>query len=681
MAHSFGKVLLSTQMACGFATAIDGRVDKIVDNLGVVKPTFMGAAPRIFEKAHGRIVTMTAAEGGAKEKIFTQAFKVGLEVDRLKREGKSVPLPLKVQHGLFDKLVFSKVRDRFGGRVRFFISGAAALNRDIAEWFHAAGILILEGYGLTETSAGSFVNHPDDYRFGTVGPAVPGTEVKLGDGDEILIKGPGVMDGYHNLPEETAKTLTDDGWLRTGDKGSVDADGYLTITGRIKELFKTSGGKYVAPPAIESKFKAICPYASQFMVFGNERNFCVALVTLDPDAIAGWAAENGVTGDYAAIVRLRQVPRDGAGLRRRAQQQPQPVGDHQEVGAARPRPHRRVGRADPVDEGQAQRGRGQLQGAPRRVLRLRSQPGLASPQGTHRRRGCAGAMTSPRPRDPRARPRPAARRRHPAPRGLGRRGCSASSAGWAPRARWPPARPTPAPRESGPPAGGPPDGGGMPGGPGPTSSVADGEIPEETAGPFPGDGSNGPNVLTESGHRPAGHHHQLRLGDRRGRGRAADAAVPGLRPVGRRRDRRCPGAALYAWHCDREGSYSMYDGDAVDENYLRGVQEADEDGWLSFTTIFPGCYAGRWPHVHFEVYESVETATSASNKQRTSQLAFPQDVCEEVYATEGYEQSVTNLAGVSLDTDGIFSDGHSLQLARVTGSVEEGYVATLNVPI
>ena len=125
----------------------------------------------------------------------------------------------------------------------------------------------------------------------------------------------------------------------------------------------------------------------------------------------------------------------------------------------------------------------------------------------------------------------------------------------------------------------------------------------------------------------------------------------------------------------------MYDGDAVDENYLRGVQEADEDGWLSFTTIFPGCYAGRWPHVHFEVYESVEKATSASNKQRTSQLAFPQDVCEEVYATEGYEQSVTNLGQVSLDSDGIFSDGHSLQLARVTGSVEEGYVATLNVPI
>ncbi|MCW2843926.1 MAG: AMP-dependent synthetase and ligase [Nocardioides sp.] len=308
MAHSFGKVLLSAQLGCGFATAIDGRVDKIVENLGIVKPTFMGAAPRIFEKAHGRIVTMQASEGGLKEKIFKQAFKVGLEVDKLVREGKSVPLALKVQHGLFDKLVFSKVRDRFGGRVRFFISGAAALNQEIAEWFHAAGIVILEGYGLTECSAGGFVNHPDDYKFGTVGPALPGSEVKLGDGDEILIKGPHVMDGYHNLPEETARTLTEDGWLRTGDKGSLDADGFLTITGRIKDLFKTSGGKYIAPSAIESKFKAVCPYASQFMVFGNDRNFCVALVTLDPDAMDGWAAENGMAGSsYTDIVRSDKV--------------------------------------------------------------------------------------------------------------------------------------------------------------------------------------------------------------------------------------------------------------------------------------------------------------------------------------------------------------------------------------
>jgi len=308
MAHSFGKVLLSTQLACGFATAVDGRVDKIIDNLAVVKPTFMGAAPRIFEKAYARIVTMQAAEGGAKEKIFNQAFKVGLEVERLKRDGRSVPLPLRLQHAVFDRLVFAKIRERFGGRVRFFISGAAALNQEIAEWFHAAGVLILEGYGLTETSAGAFVNHPDHYKLGTVGEVFPGSQVRLGEGDEIQIKGPNVMDGYHNLPDETASTLTEDGWLRTGDKGSLDADGFLTITGRIKELFKTSGGKYIAPPAIEAKFKAICPYASQFIVFGAERNYCVALVTLDPDALATWAEENGRGGaSYADLVASDEV--------------------------------------------------------------------------------------------------------------------------------------------------------------------------------------------------------------------------------------------------------------------------------------------------------------------------------------------------------------------------------------
>lgn len=308
MAHSFGKVLLSAQLACGFATAIDGRVDKIVDNLGVVKPTFMGAAPRIFEKAHARIVMMQQAEGGLKEKLFNQAFKVGTEVDRRKRAGQSVPLSLKLQHGLFDKLVFSKVRDRFGGRVRFFISGSAALNAEIADWFHAAGILILEGYGMTENAAGATVNHPEDYKMGTVGPALPGTEVKIGENDEVMLRGPHVMAGYHNLPEETAKTLTEDGWLHTGDKGSLDADGFLTITGRIKDLFKTSGGKYIAPSAIESKFKALCPYASQFMVFGNDRNFVVALVTLDPDAMASWAEENGMAGkDYTEIVRSEKV--------------------------------------------------------------------------------------------------------------------------------------------------------------------------------------------------------------------------------------------------------------------------------------------------------------------------------------------------------------------------------------
>lgn len=237
----------------------------------------------------------------------------------------------------------------------------------------------------------------------------------------------------------------------------------------------------------------------------------------------------------------------------------------------------------------------------------------------------------------------------------------------------------PTPPDGGPGDGAPPGGDGGMGGDS-SVEVADGEIPEETAGPYPGDGSNGPNVLTESG---------VVRSDITGSFGSASGVAAGV-PLTLRfkvydltgEDAAImAGAAVYAWHCDSDGNYSMYDGDAVDENYLRGVQETDGDGWLQFTTIFPGCYAGRWPHVHFEVYESLDAATSASNKLRTSQLAFPQDVCEQVYATSGYESSVSNLADVSLDSDGIFSDGYSLQLAKMTGSVEDGFVATLSVPI
>ncbi|MGI8954551.1 MAG: AMP-dependent synthetase/ligase [Nocardioidaceae bacterium] len=239
MAHSFGKVLLSTQLQIGFATAIDGRVDKIVDNLAVVRPTFMGAAPRIFEKVYGRIVTMAHAEGGAKAKIFDWAVGVGLDVSRRRRAGEKVPAALAAKHKVADRLVFSKVRDRFGGRIRFFISGAAALSGEVAEWFHAAGILILEGYGLTETSAGTFVNHPDSFRFGTVGHPMLGSEVKIAADGEVLLKGPGVMQGYHNMDNESAAVITDDGWFATGDIGEIDADGFLKITDRKKDLFKS----------------------------------------------------------------------------------------------------------------------------------------------------------------------------------------------------------------------------------------------------------------------------------------------------------------------------------------------------------------------------------------------------------------------------------------------------------
>lgn len=230
--------------------------------------------------------------------------------------------------------------------------------------------------------------------------------------------------------------------------------------------------------------------------------------------------------------------------------------------------------------------------------------------------------------------------------------------------------------------GGGPGGGGIGGGMGADTSVevADGEIPEETAGPYPSDGSNGPDVLSESG---------VVRSDITSSFGAASGVAQGVPLTLRFRVHDLTGddvevlagAAIYAWHCDRDGSYSMYDGDAKEENYLRGVQETDADVWVEFTSIFPGCYSGRWPHVHFEVYESLDAATDVSNKLRTSQLAFPQDVCEAVYATPGYESSVGNLAQITLDSDNVFSDGYSLQMATVKGSVTDGYTATLNVPI
>ncbi|WP_109473481.1 AMP-dependent synthetase/ligase [Ornithinimicrobium cavernae] len=305
LAHVFGKVLLVLPLQIGFPTAVDGRVDKIVENVGIVRPTFMGAAPRIFEKAYGRITMMMAEEGGVKEKLFQWATGVGRRVSAVRQQGKEPSGVLAVQHKVADALVLKKVQERFGGRVRFFISGSAALNRDVAEWFDAVGLRIIEGYGLTETSAASFVNRPHagGYKFGSVGWALPGTDVKIAADGEVLLRGPGVTSGYHGLEDATAEALDADGWFHTGDIGEVDERGFLSITDRKKDLFKTSGGKYVAPSVIESMFKGVCPYASQLVVEGDGRKFVSAIVTLDPDAIAGWAEQHGLGGkEYAEIV-------------------------------------------------------------------------------------------------------------------------------------------------------------------------------------------------------------------------------------------------------------------------------------------------------------------------------------------------------------------------------------------
>jgi long-chain acyl-CoA synthetase len=303
LAHVLGKVLLTLPLQIGFPTVLDGRVDKIVDNLAVVAPTFMGAAPRIFEKAYARITTTMSAEGGVKARLFQWAIGVGSRVAVLRAEGRSASVLLATEFVIADALVLNKIQARFGGRIRFFISGSAALNADVARWFDAAGMLILEGYGLTESSAASFVNRPGSYAFGSVGWPLPGTEVQIAPDGEIMLRGPGIMAGYHNLPQDTAESVEPDGWLHTGDIGNLDERGFLRITDRKKDLFKTSNGKHVAPSAIESIFQGVCPYASQLIIEGEGRSFVTALVTLDPDAIQGWAAENRMAGmSYAELV-------------------------------------------------------------------------------------------------------------------------------------------------------------------------------------------------------------------------------------------------------------------------------------------------------------------------------------------------------------------------------------------
>ncbi|MDR8413336.1 long-chain fatty acid--CoA ligase [Nonomuraea sp. 3-1Str] len=305
LSHSFGKLLQVVMIDIGVPTAVDGRLDRIAENLGVLRPTFMAAAPRIFEKIHNTVSATVQREGGAKLRIFRWARRTGLRVVRARQRGAAVPLTTRVEYALADRLVFAKLRERFGGRIRFFISGSAPLSRDMAEFFDAAGLTILEGYGLTESSAGSFFNRPESVKFGTVGPPLPGTLVRIADDGEVLIGGRGIMRGYHGLPKETSEAL-EDGWLRTGDIGELDDQGRLTITDRKKELIKTSGGKYVAPTYLEGRVKAACPYVSHVFVHGDRRNYCTALVTLDMEVVRPWAESEGLPADPA---ELREHPR------------------------------------------------------------------------------------------------------------------------------------------------------------------------------------------------------------------------------------------------------------------------------------------------------------------------------------------------------------------------------------
>ncbi len=310
LAHSFGKVLLAAQYQIGLETAIDGRIDRIVANLPVVRPTLMAGVPRIFEKIYQGANAKARAGGGAKAKIFDWAFSMAAGVRATQRAGQSAGPLAGAQMAVADKLVFSKIRELTGGRVRLFVSGSAALNADVARWFDAAGMPVIEGYGLTENSAAACIVRPDDLAFGTVGKPFPGTQVRIAEDGEVLVRGPHVMRGYRNLPEANAEALLPDGWLATGDIGVLDEAGHLRITDRKKDLVKTSGGKYIAPGAIAARFKVISTLASNLVVHANNRNYATALVSLDAEALEKFAAANGLSGDFATLSQSPEVRAD-----------------------------------------------------------------------------------------------------------------------------------------------------------------------------------------------------------------------------------------------------------------------------------------------------------------------------------------------------------------------------------
>ncbi|MFG3257957.1 AMP-dependent synthetase/ligase [Streptomyces sp. NPDC048172] len=315
LAHVFGKVLISAHIEVGHVMAVDGRIDKIIENLPVVQPTKMCGVPRIFEKVYNGVAQKARAGGNAKYKIFQWAAEVAREYaktvqDNQRRTGEAVaPTGLKMKHAVADRLVYSKLREAFGGRMVGCISGSAALAPDLGYFFAGAGVPVLEAYGLTESSAASFANRHDTYRTGTVGKPFPGVEVRIADDGEILLRGASIMQGYHGLPEKTAEVLEEDGWFHTGDIGELSDDGYLKITDRKKDLIKTSGGKYIAPTEVEGQFKAICPYVSNILVHGADRNYCSALIALDEVSLMGWAEQQeSLKGKpYAEVVVSEEV--------------------------------------------------------------------------------------------------------------------------------------------------------------------------------------------------------------------------------------------------------------------------------------------------------------------------------------------------------------------------------------
>ncbi|MEJ1091563.1 long-chain fatty acid--CoA ligase [Microbacterium istanbulense] len=294
-AHVFARFISILDIHAGVRTGHQPDTKQLLQALGSFKPTFLLAVPRVFEKVYNS--AEQKAEAGGKGKIFRAAAATAIEHSKLLEEGKKIPFGMKLRFALFDKLVYSKLREAMGGNVAYAVSGSAPLGPRLGHFFHSLGVVILEGYGLTETTAPATVNQSDRAKIGTVGPALPGVGVRLADDGEIEVRGINVFKEYWNNPEATAAAFHD-GWFRTGDIGSFDSEGFLTITGRKKEIIVTAGGKNVAPAALEDPIRSN-PIVGQVVVVGDQKPFISALVTLDPEMLPTWLSNNGLPADLS----------------------------------------------------------------------------------------------------------------------------------------------------------------------------------------------------------------------------------------------------------------------------------------------------------------------------------------------------------------------------------------------
>jgi long-chain acyl-CoA synthetase len=312
LAHSFALLIQLGSFDLGATIAYwEGDPNKIVPNLGELKPTYFPSVPRIFEKIYTAANSGMEKQGGLKKAIFDWSIKTGKKMRETERSGKKPGFLLQREYAFADKKVLSKIRGLFGGNLRLAVSGAAPINPDILRFFDAAGVLVVEGWGMTETSTAATVASEDDFKFGTIGKPFPGCEVKIADDGEILVHGPNVFQGYHKNPEATAETIVD-GWLHTGDIGEIDSEGFIKITGRKKDIIITAGGKNITPANLEAEIRQH-QLVSQCVVVGDRRPYLVALVTLDPEEAVAYAKDHGLPEDPAELARnaeIREVVED-----------------------------------------------------------------------------------------------------------------------------------------------------------------------------------------------------------------------------------------------------------------------------------------------------------------------------------------------------------------------------------